>query len=595
MKIKVNSVIRLCILMLAALPVVILSGCSAVEKEHTQNVNFVDYGLADCPRFVDSIEDCTSEFRKYVLPDGMLYEYLTEKVYSAVNQIPLSVDENGKVYNDVGYLDNARIRSTLEIVEAENSFVTGFIPVKTGDIIYFLSNCFDPDHAEAGSFNIGFYDINKQAISQVAMLTSCEQFFSVISESEDGYVTSMQINDIGRLEKLAFVRFTLIGSGYGHQLSLNEDFLDYVEESRWSPTSAYVTTDWYDEVKVTSSAVNSIKLQDDSVIRFLFSSDIHLEPGAGSESYTQNIGKVSAAVMQMCDIPFFVNAGDSCTQSSWFMPSDFKANMEEVLLQMEPVPQQNMLFTVGNHDGATGQKEVDGETLHYRFQLDNQERSSVFFDWQKNSNEQKVFGEDGSYYYLDDPDTKTRYIALNSFWAPWEGDSEGFVTDIEHSFFHNPRFGEEQLLWLANEALNLPSGYAAVINTHNVFAALDYEFFKGIVDAFENKTSFSGSYVGDEQWQSVAIDVDFKKSKGELIAVFQGHEHKDIVYHDKLEIPVITITTAGAARDVRDIDALERVKDSASETAVDVVSIDRNERKIYMTRLGAGEDRVIDY
>lgn len=55
------------------------------------------------------------------------------------------------------------------------------------------------------------------------------------------------------------------------------------------------------------------------------------------------------------------------------------------------------------------------------------------------------------------------------------------------------------------------------------------------------------------------------------------------------------MTTTGAYAAVRDENPPDRVKDTASEFAVDAVVIDRESRKIYLTRIGAGEDRVIEY
>ena len=189
------------------------------------------------------------------------------------------------------------------------------------------------------------------------------------------------------------------------------------EEFVWTQTEKYVSDSWYEEIRATVDTVGPISSSDQSkVIRFLFATDIHLNPDAKG-SYTENLGKMCAEVMRACDIPFFVSGGDSCTQSSEFMPSVFQSNMEEVLDQLSPIPQKNILLTVGNHDGATGWAyDQNGDMVYYRFQLNNEERSSVFFDWQRETNEHKKFESDGTYYYMDESATKTRYIILNSFW-----------------------------------------------------------------------------------------------------------------------------------------------------------------------------------
>lgn len=320
-----------------------------------------------------------------------------------------------------------------------------------------------------------------------------------------------------------------------------------------------------------------------------------MNPDAKS-SYTENIGKVCAEVMRACDISFFVSSGDNCAQSSAFMPPVLQSNMEEGLEQLSPIPQKNILLTVGNHDGATGWAYNQyGEKVHYPFQLSNEERSAVFFDWQRGTNENKKFDADGTYYYMDDLETKTRYIVLNSFWSQWLGSDEGYVYNIQHNFSRLPALGSCQLHRFAEEALDMSKDYGAVIITHFAPAAKDFEIFKGIVDAFGNQSTYKGNYKGVEDWQSIDIAVNYENAYGEIIAVFQGHNHTDAEYDYFVHVPCINMTTTGAYRDVRDENAEERIQGTSSEFAVDVVIIDRTARKIYLTRLGVGKDCVICY
>ena len=66
----------------------------------------------------------------------------TEAVVAAyTNQIPISTDTDGSIFNSVGYKQNYRINSSGDVVAsggiAADCFATGFIPVKGGDIIRF--------------------------------------------------------------------------------------------------------------------------------------------------------------------------------------------------------------------------------------------------------------------------------------------------------------------------------------------------------------------------------------------------------------------------------------------------------------------------
>lgn len=560
-----------------------------------QEVPDVDYSIVGLPEFVENISDCTDPEKEYVLPDGYRYAYMPYFVPYATNQLLLATDETGGLLDGVGYQNGARIRSILEIGECDYAFVTGFIPVKPGDIIYFSDHCFKTGSEYADAMNIAFYNADKKNIAQVSVKNATNAFFEALEISADGYVLSMKVSDISALENLAYIRFTLLGKGEHHILSVNETLEEGYEAYVWTPVEPYLSSFWCEEIAATIETIKGIKLAEkESAICFLLASDIHLDPNA-TNSYTEDMGKVCAEVMRACGISFFATAGDNCTQSSGFAPSDFEQNMEQLLDQLMPIPHRNILMTVGNHDGATGQREVNGEILYYRHQLNNEERSAVFFDWQRASNPYKTFDSDGTYYYLDDAATKTRYVFLNSFWSKWDGEEDGFVPDIQHGFMQTPIFGPQQLEWFAAKALDMPPDYGAVIITHNAPVAKDFAVFQGILDAFNGRTTYAGAYVGAESWQSTEIAVNYRYAEGEIVAVFQGHNHADGQFDYFLSAPCIEVTTAGAFWAVRDENAERRIKGTSSEFAVDVVIIDRSSRTIYLIRLGAGEDRIIYY
>ncbi len=576
------------------------ASCSGSTPEPTQKHAYksagkIDYSIKGLPIFVDNISQCKDKNKKYVLPDGYVYERKSFPNYSGTDKLKNSIDTDGTVFNNCGYMNNTRIRSNREFMESENTFVTGLIPVKKGDTVHFIGKAFSPKHKNAASLNIVFYDSDKRVLAQTAMSAATEDFFKVAEKSDDGYIAAMKVAGNKKIQNLAYIRFTLIGSGETCAVGINKKPVVSGKKYIWTRTEEYVSDGWYSEIKDTVEKVNSIaEPQDSPLIKFMFAADIHVNPD-GKGSYTDNLGKYSAEIMNNCGISFFVTGGDNCTQSSGFKITDFEKNMKTLLSQLSPIPQKNILLSVGNHDGATGSKEYDGETVAYTAQLNNKQRSSIFFDWQRKSNENKHFSTDGTYYYIDDPSAKNRYIILNSFWSKWEGDKEGFVTDLEHSFAHTPIFGPEQLKWFAEEALDMPSDYSAVIISHFAADAKDFKVFKGIVEAFNNHTVYKGYYKGSEDWQSTKIAVNYQGAYGEIIAVFQGHKHSDGQYDDFEGIPSITTTTAGAYWAVRDEGAADRTEGTTSEFAVDAVVIDRYNRKIYMNRLGDGEDRVIYY
>jgi hypothetical protein len=129
---------------------------------------------------------------------------------------------------------------------------------------------------------------------------------------------------------------------------------------------------------------------------------------------------------------------------------------------------------------------------------------------------------------------------------------------------------------------------------------VDYYQFAGIVNAYCNKSTYSGSYSGGIDWAHSTVDVDFTAAKGEIIALFCGHEHWDIVDKTTLACPIISIIAAGAPVNTANVKEGEIIPTrypwgTDQETSFDVVTINRKEKKIYCTRVGAGASRVVYY
>ncbi len=85
--------------------------------------------------------------------------------FDGVNQIPISVDHDGSIFNEIGYQVNKRIDySTGDVIDAvstvPNSSVTGFIPFVPGDILYFYRVPWNISK-NIGEINILLYEQDK--------------------------------------------------------------------------------------------------------------------------------------------------------------------------------------------------------------------------------------------------------------------------------------------------------------------------------------------------------------------------------------------------------------------------------------------------
>lgn len=323
-------------------------------------------------------------------------------------------------------------------------------------------------------------------------------------------------------------------------------------------------------------------------VSFVWASDTHIPDN--STARTDDIGKLMAKMMDNCDIPFAVLTGDIGTRSSYDTEAELVRTQAKISEHLAPLwGTDRLLAALGNHDGCYGDS-----SCYYQKQFAPARLWQLYFRWQA-LDSRKVFADDGLYFYVDNAAQKVRFIVLNSqFGGKYLEDENGCAVNNR---FSTSCYGQEQLDWLANVALDLPEGYGAIITSHvppNVTYTVDKVLLIGIINAYCNKTTYQGSYLeGVDGWTNSTVNVDFKEAKGEIIAMFTGHVHQDTVDTTTLACPLITIISAGAQVNAGEIP--DRQFGTDTETSFDVVTINRKTRTIYCTRVGAGEDREIKY
>lgn len=93
----------------------------------------------------------------------------TTEVAAVTNQIPISVDMDGSIYNGIGYKEGYRLGSSGTESTESGSFVTGFIPCKVGDTVYMKNVTFQYGVTEglaSSNQRLSFYDSAKTHIVQ---------------------------------------------------------------------------------------------------------------------------------------------------------------------------------------------------------------------------------------------------------------------------------------------------------------------------------------------------------------------------------------------------------------------------------------------
>lgn len=85
-----------------------------------------------------------STLKSLTIPEGVVTKIVSggKTLWEAIkykNWVPYSIDTEGDIYNGVGYKNGYRIRSggTESATNPATSRITGFIPVKAGDVVRF--------------------------------------------------------------------------------------------------------------------------------------------------------------------------------------------------------------------------------------------------------------------------------------------------------------------------------------------------------------------------------------------------------------------------------------------------------------------------
>lgn len=177
---------------------------------------------------------------------------------------------------------------------------------------------------------------------------------------------------------------------------------------------------------------------------------------------------------------------------------------------------------------------------------------------------------DENYYYWDVPGADYRFVFMNSCDRPYYIDKNG-----EYSFDPQLEISGPQVKWLEKDAL--ATDRKVIVFSH---APLHNACIFGTGPSYSPVRSHDDTFNGP-------LAYDIIKNCKNVIAMVHGHVHHDnLVYRDSM----VTITTLCSFVQEWAPSCPKRVFGDITETAFDVFSI--TDKAIYMTRFGAGCDRV---
>lgn len=153
------------------------------------------------------------------------------------NQVPISTDTDGSIFNGTGYIENRRLSSSggLSSSAQNGSVTTGFIPFPDGDktVIRMKNVKWKTAHSDGhGHHYICFYDSGKNYISyfsaadqsiysHVITVTRDANGIETVTFNQEYGSTNLLLNDIR--EKAKFIRITAYGKGADMIVTINEE------------------------------------------------------------------------------------------------------------------------------------------------------------------------------------------------------------------------------------------------------------------------------------------------------------------------------------------------------------------------------------
>lgn len=228
---------------------------------------------------------------------------------------------------------------------------------------------------------------------------------------------------------------------------------------------------------------------------FVVMTDIH---------YPSNLGKRSPAIakriLDKCDIRYVLALGDFQNREPYNTKDEADAEWYDIRAMLEPI-NENVLMVKGNHDGSWGST----NSTYYAFNFTPAEiYNRLFALTYKYQN--AVTDESGTAYYIDDTARKVRFIMLNTQCNPYEENEDG---SAKYNNMTHARFTQVQFDFLTENALaTIPSDDWNVIlcGHHPLWEAelKDANIMLGVLNAYKNKSTYSGEYAGTAEGESTA-------------------------------------------------------------------------------------------
>lgn len=137
---------------------------------------------------------------------------------SYTNQLPISTDTDGSIYNGRGYKENTYL-SSGDAKTRSGVYTSGFIPCKKGNTLYF-ENCTMPDNDS--NCRVSFFNSAKTYIANTHWTTVNDSEKLTITYGADGNITTLTLTDHPIFDNAAYIRFCCNYLGADSIVTVNE-------------------------------------------------------------------------------------------------------------------------------------------------------------------------------------------------------------------------------------------------------------------------------------------------------------------------------------------------------------------------------------
>ena len=162
-----------------------------------------------------------STVKAITIPEGVVKKIVSAGVtlWEAIrykNWVPFSIDTDGSIFNKVGYKDGSRLNSSAAVVELAGYVVSGYIPVKPGDIVRLKGLTWNSS-TNTGSY-FWTFDSSFTRLKSARPNASSQD---IVASAEANGVTAFRLETYANA--VAYIRLSAYGTGANMVITVNEE------------------------------------------------------------------------------------------------------------------------------------------------------------------------------------------------------------------------------------------------------------------------------------------------------------------------------------------------------------------------------------